>query len=217
MRPSGNTRPPTDPEGPSRPMFYRTDDDHPLPYNPFKAIVAPRPIGWIATLGADGSRNLAPYSYFNAVHDAPPMVVFSSTGWKDTVRNAQATGEFTCNYVTRALGERMNATSTGLPPGTDEFEAAGLEAVASETVAVPRVAGVPAALECKVVAIVPLATVEGEAVDAHAVFGQVTGVHIDDAILTDGRFDVAKADPIMRMGYRDYSALGPVFEMVRPG
>ena len=198
-------------------MFYRTDQAHPLPYNPFKAIVAPRPIGWVATLAPDGSRNLAPYSYFNAVQDRPPMVMFSSTGWKDTVRNAEATGEFTCNYVTRDMGQRMNATSQSLPPGVDEFEAAGLSSVASETVAVPRVSGVPAALECKVIGVVPLATVDRAPVDAHVVLGQVTGVYIDDAYLTEGRFDVAKADPIMRMGYMDYSHLGSVFEMVRPG
>ena len=198
-------------------MFYRTDEPHPLPFNPFKAIVAPRPIGWIATLTPDGSRNLAPYSYFNAVHDRPPMVMFSSTGWKDTVRNAEATGEFTCNYVTRALAERMNVTSAGLPPGTDEFAAAGLEAAASQTVAAPRVEGVPAALECKVLSVVPLTTIEGERVDGHVVLGQVTGVFIDDAYVTDGRFDVAKADPVMRMGYMDYSHLGSAFEMMRPG
>ena len=197
-------------------MFYRTDGPHGLRYNPFKAIVAPRPIGWIATLAPDGSRNLAPYSYFNAIHDAPPMVMFSSTGRKDSVTNAEATGEFTCNYVAGALAERMNATSAGLPHGVDEFDVAGLEAVASETVRVPRVRGVPAALECKVLAIVPLATIDGAAVDAHVVLGQVTGVFIDDAYLVDGRFDVTKADPIMRMGYMDYSRLGPVFEMLRP-
>ena len=197
-------------------MFYRTDAPHGLPYNPFKAIVAPRPIGWISSLAADGVANLAPYSYFNAVHDNPPMVMFSSTGWKDTARNVEATGEFTCNYVTRALSERMNVTSAGLPSGTDEFEAAGLEAAASETVAAPRVAGVPAALECKLMRIVPLATVEGRHVDAHVVLGQVTGVFIDDAHVVDGRFDVTRADPIMRMGYMDYSHLGDTFEMMRP-
>ena len=197
-------------------MFYRTNGPHGLRYDPFKAIVAPRPIGWIATLAPDGSRNLAPYSYFNAIHDAPPMVMFSSTGRKDSVTNAEATGEFTCNYVAGALAEQMNATSAGLPHGVDEFDVAGLEAVASETVRVPRVRGVPAALECKVLAIVPLATIDGAAVDAHVVLGQVTGVFIDDAYLADGRFDVTKADPIMRMGYMDYSRLGPVFEMLRP-
>ena len=196
-------------------MFYRTDEPHGLAHNPFKALVAPRPIGWIASLGQDGRRNLAPYSYFNAVHDAPPMVMFSSTGWKDTVENVQATGAFTCNYVSRSMAEAMNVTSVHRP--VDEFEAAGLEAVPSETVDVPRVAGVPAALECRTLGVLPLKTLEGREVGSFVVLGQVTGVFIDDAYVTNGRFDVVKADPVTRMGYMDYGELGTVFEMVRPG
>ena len=198
-------------------MFYTTDGPHGLPFNPFKAIVAPRPIGWISSLSTDGVANLAPYSYFNAVHDAPPMVMFSSTGWKDTVANVEATGEFVCNHVSHAMREAMNATSGPMPAGVSEFDIAGLEREASRTVDVPRVKGVAAALECRTVSITPLATVDGEMVGSHLVVGQVTGVHLDDACITDGRFDAAKADAVMRMGYMDYSRLGELFAMQRPG
>ena len=198
-------------------MFYETSGPHGLPFNPFKAIVAPRPIGWISSLSRTGVANLAPYSYFNAVHDTPPMVMFSSTGWKDTVANVENEGEFVCNYVSAAMADAMNATSAALPPGASEFDAAGLEQEPSRTVAVPRVRGVPAALECRTLAVHTLETVEGEAVGAHLVVGQVLGVYIDDAFVVDGRFDAAAAAPIMRLGYMDYSHLGPMFAMRRPG
>ena len=198
-------------------MFYSTDGPHGLPYNPFKAIVAPRPIGWISSLSPDGVANLAPYSYFNAVHDTPPMVMFSSTGWKDTVANVEATGEFVCNYVSRSMQDAMNATSGPVPSGESEFDVAGLTREASQLVDVPRVKGTPVALECRVIRIVELATVEGRPVGSHVVLGQVVGVHIDDAYLVDGRFDAEAADPIMRMGYMDYSTLGEMFTMQRPG
>ena len=198
-------------------MFYTTDGPHGLPYNPFKAIVAPRPIGWISSRGADGTVNLAPYSYFNAVHDTPPMVVFSSQGWKDTIQNVTETGQFVCNYCSASMKDAMNASSGPVPRGTSEFDVAGLERVASQTVDVPRVGGTPAALECVAVGIVPLKTADGAEVGSHVVIGHVTGVFIDDAFIKDGRFDAEAADPIMRMGYRDYSGLGPMFELARPG
>ena len=198
-------------------MFYTTDGPHGLPFNPFKAIVAPRPIGWISSLSSGGVANLAPYSYFNAVHDAPPMVMFSSTGWKDTVSNVEATGEFVCNYVSASFADAMNATSGPVPAGESEFDVAGLEREPSRTVAVPRVKGTPVALECKLLRVVPLEAAGGEAVGSHVVLGQVTGVFIDDAYIADGRFDCEKANPIMRMGYKDYSRLGEMFAMERPG
>ena len=197
-------------------MFYTTDGPHGLPFNPFKAIVAPRPIGWISSLSPDGVANLAPYSYFNAVHDQPPMVMFSSTGWKDTVSNVEATGEFVCNYVSAAMQDAMNASSGPVPTGVSEFDVAGVEREASTTVNVPRVKGTPVALECRLLGIVPLADTEERAVGSHVVFGQVAGVYIDDAYIVDGRFDSAAADPIMRMGYMDYSRLGEMFTLQRP-
>ena len=197
-------------------MFYTTDGPHGLPFNPFKAIVAPRPIGWISSLSVQGVANLAPYSYFNAVHDAPPMVMFSSTGWKDTVANVEATGEFVCNYVSASMRDAMNVSSGPVPNGVSEFDVAGLEREASETVAVPRVKGVPVALECRLLRIVPLSDTGGDEVGSHVVLGQVVGVFIDDAYIVDGRFDSAAADPVMRMGYMDYSRLGAMFAMDRP-
>lgn len=198
-------------------MFYATDGPHGLPFNPIKAIVAPRPIGWISSLSAAGVANLAPYSYFNAVHDAPPMVMFSSTGWKDTIANVEATGEFVCNYVSASMRDAMNASSGPVPTGTSEFDVAGLEREPSRGVAVPRVKGVAAALECRALSITPLRGLDGRAVGGHLVVGQVTGVFIDDDYIRDGRFDAGAADPIMRMGYMDYGALGAMFEMQRPG
>lgn len=201
-------------------MFYRPGiDDHGLPHNPFKAMVSPRPIGWISTLGADGKANLAPYSYFNALHDAPPMVMFSSSGGKedrddskDSVSNIRETGEFVCNIVSYDLREAMNATSGGYAAGQDEFEVAGLEKAACEVVRPPRVAAAPAALECKVFKIVPLI-----APHSVMVIGEVVGVHIDEAMLRDGIFDVLRYKPLSRLGYMDYAAVTETFPLKRPG
>ncbi|MGI3782051.1 MAG: flavin reductase family protein, partial [Janthinobacterium lividum] len=127
--------------------FYRPADGHRLAHDPFNSIVAPRPIGWIGTRSRDGVRNLAPYSFFNALSYTPPLVGFSSIGDKDSVRNARETGVFTWNLVTRALAEQMNATST--QAGVDEFDRAGLEAAESEDIAAPRVAAAPVSFECR--------------------------------------------------------------------
>lgn len=141
--------------------FYRPADGHRLPHDPFNSIVAPRPIGWIATLDAQGRRNLAPYSFFNALNYTPPLVGFSSNGWKGTVASAEATREFTWNLATRSLAERMNATST--TDDVDEFEAAGLEAAASREIDAPRVAAAPVTFECRVTQVIELQTATGEA------------------------------------------------------
>ncbi|TDL81336.1 flavin reductase family protein [Palleronia sediminis] len=199
-------------------MFYRPQDGHPLPHDPFGAIVAPRPIGWISTRGADGSENLAPYSFFNAVAYRPPQVMFASTSakrdrgdTKDSVANIRETGVFCCNVVSSALAEAMNATSGALPRDVDEFAHAGLERAPCETVACSRVASVPAALECRLVQIVRL---EGAA--NFLVIGEVTGVHLDDAMIRDGLLDVTAYRPVARLGYRDYARVEELFEMARP-
>ena len=197
-------------------MFYKADQSHELAHNPFKAIVAPRPIGWISTVSEDGIANLAPYSFFNAVCDVPPILMFSSGGVKDSLRNAVATGEFTFNYVSRSMQDVMNVSSGGYPPEADEFEIAGIDMVAGETVACPRVKGTPAALECKVIDTITPTALDGSDSPYLMVLGQVTGVFIDDAMITDGRFDVEKADPLMRCGYRDYTGTDGLFELVRP-
>jgi flavin reductase (DIM6/NTAB) family NADH-FMN oxidoreductase RutF len=200
-------------------MFYRPGiDPHGLPHNPFNAIVSPRPIGWISSLGADGRENLAPYSFFNAVAYVPPQVMFASTsakpdrdGTKDSVANIRETGVFCANVVEYALREKMNATSGGYGREVDEFELAGIERVECETIACSRVAGAPAALECRLTQVVQLPGAANL-----VVFGEVVGIHIRDDCLRDGRFDVTSFRPVARLGYRDYADIREVWEMVRP-
>ncbi|WP_335946533.1 MULTISPECIES: flavin reductase family protein [Salipiger] len=199
-------------------MFYRPEDGHGLPHNPFNAIVTPRPIGWISTRGAMGD-NLAPYSFFNAVAYVPPQVMFSSTSTKDdrgdtkdSVAQLRETGTFCVNIVEFAMRDAMNLTSGPWEAGKDEFELAGLEKAECETIDCPRVAAAPAALECKVVEIVKLPGAAN-----FATFGEVTGVHIRDDCLVDGRFDITTFQPLTRLGYRDYSVIREVFELKRPG
>jgi flavin reductase (DIM6/NTAB) family NADH-FMN oxidoreductase RutF len=197
--------------------FYEPAKGHGLPHDPFKAIVAPRPIGWISTRDRDGQVNLAPYSFFNAFGAYPPIVAFGSEGYKDSVRNIDATGEFVANFVTRQLAEQMNRTSAPVGPEVNEMTLAGLEAAPCRLVAAPRVAAAPAALECKLLQIIRLQDLDGRTLDNYLTLGQVVGVHIDPRYLIDGIFDLAAAQPIMRGGYRaDYAEIGPMFQMIRP-
>ena len=199
-------------------MFYDTESNaHGMAHDPFKAIVAPRPIGWIGSKGSDGSRNLSPYSFFNAVGDRPKMVMFSSSGRKDSLRNVEETGVFTASFVSRSLLGQMSASSAAVPYETDEFVLAGLTPAQGQLVDAPYVGEAVAALECRVTRILTLPDMEGNETDSHAVFGQVVGIHIADAMIRDGRFDLAFAEPIMRLGYMDYAGMGPVFELKRPG
>ena len=199
-------------------MFYETATaGHGLPHDPLKAIVAPRPIGWISAINAAGQVNLAPYSFFNMFSTRPPIVGFSSEGLKDSVSFIAETAEFVCNLATYDLREAMNATSAPLPRGVSEFGHAGLEAEPSRLVGPPRVKGVAAALECRLVEIVRLRTSDGEMLDRHLVLGHVVGVHIDERFLTpDGRFDTAAARPIARCGYSDYAVVDSLFSITRP-
>src|SRR5438132_8734407 len=138
-------------------MFYATDvNDHGLPHDPFKAIVAPRPIGWISSISAKGEVNLAPYSYFNGVSSRPPVVCFSSEGRKDSVSFIEETGEFVCNLATWDLRLAMNITSAPFPRGVDELRAAGLTPAPCRLVRPPRVAEAPCAMECRVLQMVSL-------------------------------------------------------------
>lgn len=199
--------------------FYEPAGGHGLAHDPFKALVAPRPIGWISTVSPAGIPNLAPYSFFNAVGDSPPMIAFSSNGRKDSLVNAEATGEFVWNMATRALAEAMNSSSASVSPETDEFGLAGLETAPSRLVAPPRVAASPAALECRVLQIVRLHDLDGRETSNLLAIGQVVGVHIDRAYLRNGLFDTGAAHPIMRAGYRDqYVEATPetMFQMARP-
>jgi flavin reductase (DIM6/NTAB) family NADH-FMN oxidoreductase RutF len=197
-------------------MFYEPRNGHGLPYDPFKAIVAPRPIGWISTLDAQGRANLAPYSFFNAVHSRPPMVMFTTETMKHSAANAIATGEFVFNLCTRPLFGAMNVSSGAQAEGESEFEAAGLAPAPSRIVKAPRVAASPAALECRVVQALRLHDADGAELQGWMVIGQVVGVHVDDAFLRDGRFDTAAAQPLARCGYRDYAVVTEMFEALRP-
>jgi flavin reductase (DIM6/NTAB) family NADH-FMN oxidoreductase RutF len=198
-------------------MFYTTDQNqHGLAHDPFKAIVSPRPIGWIGSKGKDGSLNLAPYSFFNAVSDRPKLVMFSSSGRKHSFRNASETGEFTCNFVSRHLIDKMNMSSAAVAYEVDEFALSGLTAKTGELVDAPYVAEAFAVLECKVTEIIEPKSLSGEPSENVMVFGQVVGIHIDEAILRDGRIDMGLARPVARLGYMDYSESSDVFELFRP-
>ena len=200
-------------------MFYRPGQDkHGLPYNPFKAMIAPRPIGWISTLDSEGRANLAPYSFFNAVSDVPPVLFFSSlhdkTGReqrKDTLRNIEDTGEFVHNLVSVRDMEAMNATSGSYAYGEDEFEIAGIEKAPSRLVAPPRVATAAASMECKLLQFVDIPG------NYTAVLGEVIGIHIHEEYLTDeGIFDLSKVQPLARLGYQDYTSIEHMFSLRRP-
>jgi flavin reductase (DIM6/NTAB) family NADH-FMN oxidoreductase RutF len=182
--------------------FYSYDParKHGLRHDPVSAIVAPRPIGWISTLSRTGVRNLAPYSFFNLFNYRPPVLAFSSVGRKDTVVNAESSGEFVWNLATEAWGPQMNATSAAVPPEIDEFEMVGLAALDSDVVRPPRVAQSPASFECLVSDVLRLRTAAGVDLDTWMVIGDVVRIHIDTAYLDDGRFDTAAANPLLRAG-----------------
>lgn len=199
-------------------MFYTPQGGHGLPHNPFKAIVAPRPIAWVSSRGSDGADNLAPYSFFNAVADAPPQVMFASTGakedrgdTKDSVGNIRDTGVFCINIVGADLMAQMNVTSGSLPREIDEFDRAGLERSPCETINCARVAAAPASLECQLIETKAL-----RGASNFLVLGEVTGVHLREDCLVDGRFDVTRVKPLARLGYRDYAKVSTVFELARP-
>lgn len=200
-------------------MFYRPEDGHGLPHNPFNAIVTPRPIGWISTRGSNGSDNLAPYSFFNAVAYVPPQVMFASTSakpdrdnTKDTVANIRDTGVFCVNIVEYAMKDVMNKTSGSWDAQTDEFELASVDKADCSQINCARVAAAPASLECKMTQIIKI---EGES--NYLVLGEVVGVHLRDDCLVDGIFDVMKFKPLTRLGYRDYSVIDEKFSLARPG
>jgi flavin reductase (DIM6/NTAB) family NADH-FMN oxidoreductase RutF len=198
-------------------MFYAADTrDHGMRHDPFKAIVSPRPIGWIGTRGKDGSRNLSPYSFFNAISTDPKIVLFSSARGNDSPRNAEETGVFTTSFVSHNLMRQMNDSSVIVPYGVDEFEIAGLTPETGRMVDAPYVKGAFAALECRVIQVVRPHGLDGAEADAIVVFGQVVGIHIDEAIIRDGRLDMSVARPVGRMGYMDYTEASEVFEMLRP-
>ena len=199
--------------------FYEPAQGHGLAHDPFNAIIGPRPIGWVSTQGADGTINLAPYSFFNAFNYHPPIIGFSSVGAKDSLRNIRERGEFVWNLATRALAGHMNASCASVPYGVDEFELAGLEKAPARLVGPPRVAHSPVNFECRLADIVQLKTHAGRAVESWLVLGEVVGVHIDPALLKNGIFDTFGAGIILRAGGASaYALVMPEsrFDMSRP-
>ena len=198
-------------------MFYEPrKSDHGLSFDPFKALVAPRPIGWITSLSAAGEINLAPYSFFNAFQARPHLVGFASDGRKDSVTFVEETKEFVCNFVTLDLWHRMNATSAPLPRGESEMRHAGLTATPSRLVRPPRVAEAAGALECRWTETFHLKDADGRPSKAYLVCGEVVGIHVDDRFVVDGRVDTAAMQLMARLGYRDYAVVDKTMSLDRP-
>ncbi len=199
--------------------YYEPASGHGLKHDPFNAIIAPRPIGWISSRDARGNVNLAPYSFFNGFNYHPPIIGFSSTSWKDSVANIQETGEFVWNLATMDLAQQMNLTAAHVAKDVNEFAVARLTAAPSKRVNVPRVAESPVSFECKVSQIIQLQGADGNKVQAWLTLGEVVAVHIDKAMIKDGVYQTALARPIVRAGRRgDYFEIRPeaMFEMKRP-
>jgi len=204
--------------------FYEPKDGHAsvpgLDHDPLNAIIAPRPIGWISTLAEDGTRNLAPYSFFNLFNYRPPIIGFSSMGWKDSAANIAATGEFVWNLVTRDLGDVMNASAATVGPEIDEFDLAGIATLPSRLVKPPRVAASPVAFECRHTQTLRLETKDGRALDQWMILGEVVGIHIAPDLIADGAYQTAAAHPILRGGGpADYFEIAEdaLFKLRRPG
>ena len=197
-------------------MFYdAVENRHGLPNDPFKAIVAPRPIGWVSSVSKAGIANLAPYSFFNAIAEGPHYVVFGSGGLKDSLTNIEATGEFAINIATYDLREKMNLSSARVSADVDEFALAGLTPAPCRLIKTPRVEESPAALECRLYRIVPLPDDRGEVQD-WAIIGRVMGIHIDDRFVRDGRVNTAAMKLIARLGYSEYATVETAWRMRRP-
>ena len=199
--------------------FYEPARGHGLAHDPFNSIVGPRPIGWISTVDAEGRRNLAPYSFFNAFNYTPPIVGFSSIGAKDSLRNIEATGEFAWNLSTLPLAEAMNASCAAVGPEVDEFALAGVTPAPSRLIKAPRVGESPVSFECRLTQLIRLKTAGGREVDSWMIFGEVVAVHIARRLVVDGIYRTAAAEPILRGGGPgDYFKISDEqkFVMMRP-
>ena len=201
-------------------MHYDTrKNNHGLPHDPYKAIVAPRPIGWIGSQDIDGVRNLAPYSYFNGVSDNPHYVMFSSVGIKDSLRNIEQTRVFTASLATYKLFEQMNVSSVAADTEIDEFKLSGLKVRKAKYVDAPCVADSPAVLECELWKVIDLPhSNRKDNSGNYIVIGHVVGIYIDDNFITDGLFNIRMAEPLGRLGYMDYGVInaGNIFSKNRP-
>jgi flavin reductase (DIM6/NTAB) family NADH-FMN oxidoreductase RutF len=203
-------------------VFYKTDEPHGLPHDPFKSCIVPRPIAWVSTIHPNGAINLAPFSFFNALASDPPIVMIAFTGYhqhggeKDTLHNIKAGGEFVINIVPHALMDAMNLTTASLEHGVSELEFAGLTAEPSALVKPPRVAQAPIHLECEFFQEIELPCTLEDSIN-RTILGKVLGIHIEDEILTDGLVDLNKIKPLARLGYQEYTAVDNIFKMTRPG
>ncbi len=199
--------------------FYEPRLGHGLPHDPFNSIVGPRPIGWISSQDVAGHLNLAPYSFFNAFNYTPPIIGFSTIGWKDSVANVAATGEFGWSLATKALADQMNLTCSPAPPEIDEFDVAGLTRAPSRLIAAPRVLESPVNMECRLTQMIQLEAADGAKANSWLILGEVVAIHIDKTLIKDGVYQTAEAHPILRAGRMgDYAEIRPdaMFEMVRP-
>lgn len=179
---------------------YQPRAGHGLPHDPLNAIIGPRPIGWISSVSANGERNLAPYSFFNCFNYTPPIIGFSSTGWKDSVQNIVETKEFVWNLATRPLAEAMNESSASIPRHEDEFALAGVTPIPASQLNVSMVAESPVNFECRLTQCIQLTDAQGEAINSWLILGEAVAIHIDPALLEDGIYQTAKAQPILRAG-----------------
>jgi flavin reductase (DIM6/NTAB) family NADH-FMN oxidoreductase RutF len=202
-------------------MYYETrKNNHGLAHNPFKSCVIPRPIGWISSCDESGLVNLAPYSYFNAIADSPPMVMFSATkrsngDQKDTLRNVERTKEFVVNIATWDLRHAVNLSSAEFEPDVSEVTAAQLSTLPSIQIKPPRIAGSPIHLECIYHQSIQLPSTEEKHQNC-MVLGEVVGIHIDDSVIKEGKIDVTLFKAIARLGYMEYAAITEIFSMQRP-
>jgi flavin reductase (DIM6/NTAB) family NADH-FMN oxidoreductase RutF len=203
-------------------VFYKTDEPHGLPHDPFKSCIIPRPIAWVSTIHPNGAINLAPFSFFNALASDPPIVMIAFTGYhqhggeKDTLHNIKASGEFVINIVPHALMDAMNLTTAALEHGVSELDFAGLTAEPSALVKPPRVAQAPIHLECEFFQEIELPCTLEDSIN-RTILGKVLGIHIKDEVLTDGLVDLNKIKPLARLGYQEYTAVDNIFKMTRPG
>lgn len=191
------------------PQFVAEDLAPREAYHLLTSLVVPRPIAWVSTLAEDGTRNLAPHSYFNVISSDPPIVHFTSSGQKDTLRNARATGEFVVNVVSRDLVDAMNVTAAAFASGEDEFTWAAVEAAPSTVVRAPRVADTKAALECRVRKTLSMG-------NGTMVFGQVVHIHVADEVWRDGRVAPDLLRPVGRLSGSDYTFVEAVHRLPRP-
>lgn len=191
-------------------ISYAQDDVlRALPFDPYAAIVGPRPIGWMGTRSKDGIANLSPYSFFNALNHQPALLGFASIGYKDTIRNIEQTGEFTWNLASRELAAQMNQCSVPAPADVDEFELVGLTKAPSVAISAPRVAEAPVSLECRLCEVIRLKGFRGQPTDTWFVYGEVVHVHIRKDLLVDGVYDTVKGRPVLRGG-----GLSDYFEVI---